>query len=377
MMSDDLFQPYLDGIEPEQEVQEKDLPIEIENPFDPLKIKVGRKIVPINLILERILHDEIDLSPDFQRRARIWDVRRKSRLIESILLRIPLPVFYVAADSEENWQVVDGLQRLTTIFDYVCGEQKNTFALKGLEYLTPYEGAYFAELPRSIKRRINETELNINVIEYGTPEEVMFNIFSRINTGGMSLNSQEIRNALNPGPIRPFLNSLVASEEFIRATNGSITDDRMAARELALRFCAFYENDFLAYSEGDLDGFLNQAMKRINLGTPAHRKNLKQKFKLAMDRSFRIFGNDTFRKISLESNRRSPVNRALFDAISLNIIGISDERFSRIENDKEKYISRFIDLMKDEEFIRSISLSTASRRMVLTRFQIIEKLLAE
>ena len=114
-------------------------PEKIEHPFDPSEIKVGRKIVPISSIVQRIDHNEIDLSPDFQRRARIWDPVRKSRLIESILLRIPLPVFYVASDLEENWKVVDGLQRLTTIYDFIKSDTKNSFVLKGLEYLP--EGA--------------------------------------------------------------------------------------------------------------------------------------------------------------------------------------------------------------------------------------------
>lgn len=114
-----------------------DLPVDILEPFDPAQIKISRKISPINLIVDRIRFDEIDLQPEFQRRARIWDKTRKSRLIESIMLRIPLPVFYVASDENENWRVVDGLQRLTTIFDFVSGDKTHEFSLHGLEYLTP------------------------------------------------------------------------------------------------------------------------------------------------------------------------------------------------------------------------------------------------
>src|SRR5690606_6211989 len=123
-----------DGLE--QEDASTVFPEKIEHPFDPSEIKVGRKIVPISSIVQRIDHDEIDLSPDVQRRARIWDPGRKSRLIESILLRIPLPVFYVAADLDENWNVVDGLQRLTTIYDFIKFDSLNAFSLRGLEYLT-------------------------------------------------------------------------------------------------------------------------------------------------------------------------------------------------------------------------------------------------
>jgi hypothetical protein len=182
------------GVEEEKEEQG----LVIERPFDPEKIKVKTKAALVDSIVKRISHGEIDLAPDFQRHARIWNAPRKARLIESLLLRIPLPVFYVAADASENWSVVDGLQRMTTINDFVNG----IFPLSELEYLTQFNGFKFDDLPRPMGRRISETELVVHVIEPGTPEEVMFNIFSRINTGGMRLNDQEIRHALHKGPAR-------------------------------------------------------------------------------------------------------------------------------------------------------------------------------
>ena len=233
--------------------------IDIERPFDPDKIKVARESKTISLLSTRIDHGEIDLAPEFQRRARIWDIGRKSRLIESILLRIPLPVFYVASDKQESWAVVDGLQRLTTIHDFING----LFELKGLEYLVQFNDDKFAALPRSMQRRIEETELVINIIQPGTPEEVMFNIFSRINTGGLTLNGQEIRHALNKGPARAFLETLAMSEPFLKATTGSVSDARMAGRECALRFLAFRMTIWSEYGTNDLDGFLNAAMQRL------------------------------------------------------------------------------------------------------------------
>ncbi len=232
--------------------------IGIERPFDPDKIKVLRESKTISLLSTRIDHDEIDLAPEFQRLARIWDNGRKSRLIESILLRIPLPVFYVASDLQDTWAVVDGLQRLTTIHDFLNGE----FALSGLEYLLQFDGNTFVELPRSMQRRIEETELVINIIQPGTPEEVMFNIFSRINTGGLTLNGQEIRHALNKGRARTFLKELASSTAFLKATTGSVSDTRMAGRECALRFLAFRFTKWNDYVTNDLDGFLNAAMQR-------------------------------------------------------------------------------------------------------------------
>lgn len=370
--------PDEDGLEAEKVTNDSDLPEEIDKPFDPSKIKVGRRVVPINLIVERIKHDEIDLAPDFQRRARIWDNVRKSRLIESILLRIPLPVFYVAADIEENWKVVDGLQRLTTIFDFIDSDSDFGFALKGLEYLTPYEGVVFENLPRSIKRRINETELNINVIESGTPEEVMFNIFRRLNTGGLTLNSQEIRNALNPGPARTLLRELSQSQAFLNATDGSVSDARMAAQELVLRYYAFRNDDFITSSRGDLDSFLNEAMGRINTSKLSEINGIKNDFENAMKRSAKIFGNNAFRKISAGRTRRSPVNRALFEAWSVSLSKLSISDFKKLSARRDRVLDKFVNsIASDERFVQSISLSTASKRMVEIRFRKIQDLIYE
>ncbi len=187
-----------DDVEPDSGVEEErgDSDAGIKEPFDPSKIKVRTVPVLVDQLVVRIEHNEIDLAPDFQRMRNIWKPVDKSRLIESLLLRIPIPVFYVAADADENWEVADGVQRMSTLYDYVTGQ----FALTGLEYLGGFKDMHFAQLPRAMQRRVRETQLIVNIIEQGTPPEVMFNIFSRINTGGMKLNAQEIRHALHPGP---------------------------------------------------------------------------------------------------------------------------------------------------------------------------------
>lgn len=341
----------------------------IERPFDPDKIKVARETKTISLISTRIDHGEIDLAPEFQRRARIWDAGRKGRLIESILLRIPLPVFYVASDNRDAWSVVDGLQRLTTIHDFL----KGLFPLKGLEYLAQFDGKSFTDLPRNMQRRIEETELVMNVIQPGTPEEVMFNIFSRINTGGMTLNSQEIRHALNKGPVRKFLADLIQTEAFQEATKGSVSDVRMSARECALRFVAFHLVRWGSYRNNDLDGFLNAAMKSVNDASMAERNSIREAFENAMRAAIEIFEDDAFRKRYRAEAPRSPISKALFETWSVTLAALSSAELSTLYERKERVRALFMQtLAEDRDFEVSISYATGVPGRVRKRFETVE-----
>ena len=135
------------------EVEQEDSQERITHPFDPEKIKIRTVNIVVEQLVSRIRYEEIDLAPDFQRLRGIWKEERKSRLIESLLLRIPIPLFYVAADKSETWSVVDGIQRMSTIYDYVDGH----FPLSQLEYLSWLDGRKHDNLPRPMQRRISET----------------------------------------------------------------------------------------------------------------------------------------------------------------------------------------------------------------------------
>lgn len=188
----------------------------INEPFDPTKIRVDTRKITIDLVLKRIEYNELDLAPDFQRQAGIWTNDAKSRLIESILIRIPLPAFYIDATDEDKWLVIDGLQRLTALKQFIFDK---TLTLTGLQYLTELENKKYDELPRKYQRRILETELTLSTIEPGTPPAVKYNIFRRINTGGLPLSPQEIRHALNQGIATKFLTHLSQLPEFNKVTN--------------------------------------------------------------------------------------------------------------------------------------------------------------
>ncbi len=361
-----------DDIEPDSGVEEEweDPDAAIENPFDPSKIKVRTIPFLVDQLVERIKHAEIDLAPEFQRMRGIWKPVNKSRLIESLLLRIPIPVFYVAADTDDNWEVVDGVQRMSTLYDYITDE----FKLTGLEYRVEFNGKRFGQLPRVMQRRIRETQLVVNVIEPGTPPEVMFNIFSRINTGGMKLNAQEIRHALHPGPVRNFLKTLADCDAFRAATNRSVRPDRMIDRECVLRFLAFHIERWELYKSRSLDGYLTGIMKRINSMTPGERDLLRADFEKAMLAAQRIFGSKAFRNLR---NERARVNKSLLEAWGVQLARCSPHDIDRLVGHREDISERFELLLEDPEFDKAISQSTAMPQRIRKRFSAVRDLVQE
>ena len=368
----DGSEPDDDGLEIEHE--DEDSAEAITRPFDPEKIKVRTIPLLVGQLVSRVAHGEIDLAPDFQRLAGIWRRPQKSRLIESLLLRIPIPVFYVAADDDETWSVVDGLQRTSTICDYVAGE----FSLRGLEYLRKFDGHRYKELPRTMQRRINETQLTFNVIEPSTPEEVMFNIFRRINTGGAPLRAQEIRNALHRGDVRDYLKQLAESKEFLTATCNSISPKRMADRECVLRFIAFHIDPWESYSANDLDGFLGEVMEEINRMSHKDRLELAQDFRKAMKAADDIFEQDAFRKRYHPRDRRKPISKALFETWSVGLARLSDREIEVLVHNRCRVVRKSISLLNnDRDFEVAISYATGTPSRIRRRFRAIENLISE
>ena len=347
---------------------------EIVQPFDPTRISISTKTPTVYLVLERLKYDEIDLNPDFQRNAGIWDRTRQSRLIESLLLRIPLPVFYMAADKQNKWQVVDGLQRLYSIKSFVL---QKTLKLRGMEYLSQFEGNAYDDLPRDMRRRIDETQLAFHVINAGTPPEVMFNVFKRVNTGGKPLMPQEIRHALNPGPARDFVNELAKSPEFRSATDDSVSPRRMADRECVLRFVAFYCQDLASY-HGNLDGFLIQAMGAINSEMDKSSKDsIRHAFVMAMQLARKLFDNNAFRKPSNRAGGRSVINKPLFECLSVALARVPESEHRVLIDRRTALNKKLSDLMAEREFHDSISIGTQTTEQVRIRFTRVRQIIEE
>lgn len=347
---------------------------EITDPFNPASIRVNTRQMTLDLLISRIRHNELDLQLDFQRQRDIWTDKAKSKLIESLLIRIPLPAFYIDATNEEKWLVIDGLQRLTTLKRFVIDQN---LQLRGLEFLTNLEGKTYSELSRPFQRRILETQVTVYQIEQGTPPGVKFNIFRRINTGGLPLSAQEIRHVLNQGKAADTLAQLASTQEFKRVIGNSIRDNRMEDRECVLRFFAFTITPYTMYKAEEYDSFLNDCMAKMNQMSDAELSELGSHFRRAMVAAYDIFATDAFRKRYKAGAPRYPINKALFESWSVNLDQLDDKALRLLVERKDKLKERFITLMNNHEFDEAISQGTGNIKKVQRRFSSIKQLIEE
>jgi len=371
------------SVEPEE--LESDDPANLpsaKEPFDTSKIQISHKTLALSNLIARLRNGEIKLDTEFQRLGNLWNRAQQSRLIESLLLRFPIPAFFFDGTNDDEWLVVDGLQRLSALQNYVIdGMYKGArFGLKGLEFLSNYEDKPFSDLPRNLQRRIEESQVTVYVIDPGTPDEVKFNLFKRINTGGLVLTSQEIRHALFQPQPAAFVRELAQLPEFIMATGGKIRTDRMEDRDFATRFLAFVLQEPADYRP-DMDSFLNRAMNILRdmagNGQTREFNRLQEQFKRTMAVATEIFGKDAFRKRRDKNDSRKPINKALFEVWSASLARLRPEQQQLLIDRRETLIEKFIEIMNDERFNRSITAGTGELSNVNNRYQTISRIIQE
>ncbi|MDR3366901.1 MAG: DUF262 domain-containing protein [Prevotellaceae bacterium] len=363
LLFEDLQEPIAQ-VEPEENNEG------IEKPYDPQLIDIRPQTLALVNIIRRLREDAIDLYPDFQRSANLWNARQQSLLIESMLIRIPLPAFYFDGTNNNKWQVIDGLQRLCTIKNFVVLQ---TLKLTNLEYLNQFDGCSFAELPLHLQRQIEETNVTAYIMNMGAPD-VKYNIFKRINTGGVTLNPQEIRNALNQGVPADFVAELASTDSFKQAAK--LSDRRMQDKEFVTRFVTFYLNKPEEYKP-DLDTFMSNAMSKLYSFSEEERCIVKQNFIASMSLANEIFGKWAFRKVYDKNKKRLyPINKALFEVWSILLAKLSDAERQIVREAKESIFNDYIKLMnEDSDFVGAITSQTDNKNKILYRFGKIEQLL--
>lgn len=368
---------YNTAEEPLVEYEKEDGISIMEKPFDPTMIKIETKTPSLDTLIKRISRKTIQLETEtyFQRGIDLWDKTKQSRLIESILIRFPLPTFFFDATDDDNWLVVDGLQRLSSIRNFVVDKSQ---PLTNLEFLTQLNGKYWDDLPENLQRLIEESQVVIYKIMPGTPSDVKFNIFKRINTGGLVLEPQEIRHALFQGLPAQFVYELANTETFKAATDNRISSKRMLDRDFVNRFLGFYvlgvENYGSKETGLDLDSFMSTAMSVIYSKTADELKKIKNDFEQAMNLAYDIFGREAFRKIKGEYDRLPPINKALFDALATQLALLNEENSKLLLDNGEKF-KHFLqnELANNEEFFASVTSSTGDKGRTILRHEVVRE----
>lgn len=388
---------------------ENDNDKEANGPILQGKTKIRQLTPVVSLIYDRLSFGEIELQPDFQRKDRVWPEPRKSKLIESILMGLPLPVFYFAEKPNGDWIIVDGLQRITTIYDFMRGE----FKLNGLEVLDELNGTSFSELERAEQRKIREYPLTAHLIDMATDKDnIIVELFHRINTYGVKLSEQEIRSALNQGSSVKFLRFLAATPEFKSATHGKIKSDRQKDMELCLSALSFMLRGYMSF-DNQYNKYLSEAMESMNVHAltlaseelldegnaelPLEQNHvyslIANKFKNGLNISEQVFGDYAFKKVP-DSARKIPLSKPLFELIVTYFSELSEEQAQQVITHSDELIDMLYEAIdKDSSdyaeweshkyekegrgFLYSISQSTGKNVTVRFRFESFREILKQ
>lgn len=316
----------------------------------------------------------LDLTPDFQREY-VWNIRKQSELIESLLMGIPLPAIYVRENEKGVYIVVDGKQRLTTLFRFINGE----FKLENLTILPSYKGMRFSDLTPLEQNKIEDYTLQVNAIKPPTSDRVIFDLFDRVNRGGAPLNNQEMRNALYQGNATKLINDLAESRSFIDATENSIASKHMKDRYLVLRFLAFYilrekiiinkaKGEILIY-KSNLEDFLGSTMKFLNKldSLDPIFLNLKNTFLKTMEIAAEmVVPIGGFRLPAKPGGVKRPLNMAFFESFSYLL--------SKMTNPQKELVKFHYDnLLNNEKYLFSLTHSVDSNRQIEARYNCIDE----
>ncbi len=304
------------------------------------------------------------MNPEFQRDF-VWDENKQSKLIESIIMRIPLPVLYLAEDEEGRMIVVDGLQRLSTFKHFADNELK----LK-LPDRPDLHGKRFGELTPKLQNRVEDCNLILYVIDQKVPEQARLDIFDRVNSG-VPLTRQQMRNSLYTGEATKFLKAEANTDLFLDATGRSLKVSTMRDREFVNRFCAFQLLDLTEYR--DMDQFLAAGLQKMNKNVELL-EPLSRDFQNTLSNNLHLFGKHAFRKHTCDQDSRSVLNASLWDVMST---GLSRYDKSIVEHYSDSLREAFYRLMEDEKFVGAITYGPNDPKKVAYRFSAVRTVFRE
>ncbi|MBM6637015.1 DUF262 domain-containing protein [Leclercia adecarboxylata] len=332
-------------------------------------VKTQQSEYDLESLVKRIKKGSIKLDPDYQRRHR-WDEETSSRLIESLILNIPIPVIFISQDIDVDeeveeatarFTVIDGQQRLTAITDFFS----NKFALAGLEVLPELNGIFYKDLPSFLIRRLEERTIKCLRIDSTVDSQVKYDIFERLNTGSVKLESQELRNAVARGPFNDLIKELGQDPVFRQLIGVSDKDanentkiKKMEDAELVLRFFALRGKGYHQLRKGFKD-FLTTSLVAFNKKTPSQIDEARSEFKNYINFIKKNFGPLPFSKYRSTADglkKMSNFNAAVYDAI---LVGFAEvfkvDQLMHEEGEVLSAIKDYRNIFYDTEFFNSVS----------------------
>lgn len=313
-------------------------------------------------------------QPDFQRYF-VWDEIKCSRLIESALLDIPIPIIYLSEEEDGREYVIDGQQRLISFFSFIDGMlplKTKEFKLTGLKVFSELNNNLFKELPDHIQDKIRYSKIRTITFKKESDPNLKFEIFERLNTGAVALNDQELRNCIYRGPYNAKLKALANNDDFQYLLSITQPDKRMKDVELVLRWAAFYLNSYLNYKP-PMKNFLNNNMNEYRFIIKTKADELEDAFKNAVSIIRSLLDKQAFKKFYRGDERDfngkwepKKFNASLYDILMWSF---SREDKNKIYHNLDSIREALIDLMAmNQDFINSIERSTSSIQAVTTRF---------
>lgn len=306
-------------------------------------------------------HDdnELVLDPEWQRNY-VWSNPQASKLIESFLLNIPVPVVYLSRTQDQRYEVIDGLQRLTSVFNFFADKYK----LIGLNIRRELNGKRFSDLDEASQRTLKNATLRSFELSSSTDPDIHFIVFERLNTGGTKLNDTEIRNCIYKGTTNTLIKALSSNTHFVKCVNQSTLQKRMNDRALVLRFMAFYERTHHKCTHG-LKKFLNDFLETYRNPPEKKLTEFRNVFDKCMKASFTVFGDMGFRlrndpkKGSHSSEWSTKINASVFQCISTSF---SPYSLGQITGMADRIHEEYIDLItRDDRWIDRVRRATGEK----------------
>ncbi|KAF5422031.1 MAG: hypothetical protein C5S45_02940 [Candidatus Methanocomedens sp.] len=316
----------------------------------------------VRTIIDMIDHDIIDLKPEFQRDF-VWDIRRASKLIDSLLCNLPIPNTLLGKFKKtEKFIVIDGQQRLKSIFFFLKGQfiengQVKPFKLRGLEDKS-WNGKLFSELDEVLQRKILNSMINSTILDnIDSNPRIVFEIFYRLNTGGVPLTNQEVRNCIFSGDFNEQLKKLNLCKSWRNLFGKPTPNKRMNDIELILRFFSLYDGKYLIY-KAPMREWLSAEMQKNLKGLDDY-DDFYYLFDETAKKILAEFGENVFK------GKGRYFNRAIFDAVMVSVAsGILNNNF------KDDLQQNYISLLDDQDFQKSIVEGTTDSRKVKLRIDL-------